>query len=281
MHKIFDDCHSISDFYKKLIEIENNYTPAEFSEIWENKESLSEKIKPSISKTISLMQKGTDEIRPYQRNTISLNVNLYHTESNLKKSLLICFCGVANRLMMPVPVFLQFIPEDQFDVLVIRDPSEHGYVHGIPAFSKDLLETSKLLKEVIDLNRYNDLRCLGTSGGGSAALYFGILMHAKIAISVGGKHRSLSDKVNSEEHLISGFEFDNLIGNINHEEITTQLFAVYGDGSERDKVGAYSLKKYLKNCKLVTVKDIKEHNVLGILLQRNQLSSFLKSFILN
>lgn len=280
MHKVFDNCHSISDFYKQLIEIENSYTPAAFAEIWQNKENLSEKIKPSIFKTISLMQKGANKVRAYQRTSISTNVNLYHTESSLEKSLLICFCGIANRLMMPIPVFLQFIPENQFDVIVIRDPSEYAYVTGVPEFSANLLETASLLKQSINLSRYKDLRCLGTSGGGSAALYFGILMQAVIAISVGGKHRTLSDKVTNEERPISGLEFDQHIEDIAHDKMKTQLFAVYGEGSDRDKVGAYSLKKHLGHCQLVAVKDIKEHNVMNILLQRDQLSSFLKSFFL-
>jgi hypothetical protein len=205
-------------------------------------------------------------------------VNYYRAQGGTNvKTLLIGFCGNANRLMLPIPVFLQFVPEDGYDVLILRDPSRTGYLRGVPGFGGDLVKVAEAIRANVHIGSYREVRCVGTSGGGATALYTGLLLDVRRAVSVGGRHRTLCKRVVEGDSEFSGEEFDFLVQGLGPAD--TELFNIFGERCERDIEGARSLERYLGRLQPIRVPDLADHNVLAYLLQKGSLPNFFNRIL--
>lgn len=250
--------------------------------LWQGGQALPDYLMAPLRKTIEMMAAGAADARPYIPTPIAPNVTLFGAPGAAQgKSLLICFCGNVNRLMVPIPVFLQFIPETLFDVLIVKDPSRLGYLQGVPGFAGTLSEVVDRIGAQIRLDSYADIRCIGTSGGGSAALYAGLLLGANRAISVCGKHRSLSRHTTGgggDGDAFTGEEFDAMVRD-RVDSAATLLLLVYGGKSQRDIDGARSLMRYLPKARPLSIKPLDDHNALLYLLQTKRLHDFFARFL--
>lgn len=271
-----------SEVLKKIIEIENKFSPIEIYQLLDG-EINSDLAQWHIKRNINMMSMIYKQPRIFNRLSLSKNVNFYSTKANFSKSLLICFCGRANRLMLPISSFLQLIPDDKFDVLIFQDPSRKDFLQGIPGFSSDLKNLVKKIEDVIDITSYQDIRCLGTSGGAGAALYFGVLIEASAAYSIGGRHlKNATDFDRLQQLGFTGDEFDILVSDkLQHSKV--KLYAFYAELEERDRLGALSLSNLLDNCQDMPVTNLKEHNIFAELLRgdRDQLIQFFDNYILS
>lgn len=280
----FENCHSRADYLRRFIDLENELSPFEMQALWQDRQALPDYLMAPLGKTIEMMAAGAPGTRPYMRIPMAANVTLFRAPgARAGKSLLIGFGGNGNRLMLPTPVFLQFIPETSFDVLFVRDPSHFGYLQGVPGFADTLAGVVDEIRARVDLTAYADTRCIGTSGGGSAALYAGLMLEANRAISVCGKHRSLSRHVTgnrNEGGAFTGDEFDAMVRD-RVDRLTTRLLLVFGEKCPRDVEGAQSLLRYLPRARSITIKRLDDHNALLYLLQRRGLHDFFERFLIN
>jgi hypothetical protein len=250
-------------------------------EVWSERDEIPAEIAVYIDNCVDMMEQGADYTRPYQPRQISRNIKLFSAPTvNDGKSLIVCFCGGLNRLMLPIPVFLQFMPETACDVLLIKDPSGWGYLCGVPEYAADLSKVADRIAVDLDVGRYANVKCLGVSGGGSAALYAGLLLDAERAISICGKHRSLKLAMAEDPNAaaFSGDEFDELVrGKL--PSTNTRLILAFGARSAKDVVGARSLKQRLPSAEIVGVEPIDNHNLLYLLLKRAELRAFFERFL--
>lgn len=249
----------------------------EMREAWNARQALPHAAVAQLQATIGLMDECSATTRPFARTPLSPQANFFACHAHrAPKSLLVCFCGVANRMMMPVPVFLQLVPEDRFDVLVLKDPAGLGYLRGVPGLGGDLRQVAQAIASRLDCGSYADVRCLGVSGGGAAALYAGLLLQAERAVSVCGSHRSLASGPRGAGPAAgpTGHEFDALTAG-RAGNGATRLVAVFGAQSARDREGAASLKEYLPACEMMAVANLADHNVLAGLLKNGALKAFL------
>jgi hypothetical protein len=279
----FSDCATRADHLRRFIDLENELAPAEMFEIWQNRKSYRDEIASLAEKNLVRMKPGASYIRPYRREKIAANVIFYAAPGKAAgaRSLLICFCGIVNRLMLPIPVFLQFIPETLLDVVILRDPTGSGFIRGVPGFGRDLPEVMKKLESSVNFASYRDIRCFGTSSGGGPALYTGFMVDAERAVSICGRHRSLPARVSEtlkQPEGFNGYEFDTMIRDT-PGAAGTKLFAVYGKLSRYDAEGAQSLKDRLPACRLVAVKHLADHNVLLYLLDKGELTGFMNDIV--
>ena len=280
---LFRDCLTGADYLRRVIELDDDLSPSEMSSLWQDKDKLPDFVAQHIGRTMKMVSAGSDSIRPFERTTISTNVQLFGAQAgDRKKSLLICFCGYAHRPMLPLAVFLQHIPEDRFDVLMIVEPSRYGYLKGVPEFGTDLVAVVDAIRERVPLDRYADIRCLGISAGGAAALYAGVLIGAERALSVCGRHRSLSSHVIGQPGRppeFVGDEFDLMV----RDRIAgsaTRLLAAFGEDAAHDVEGAKSLTRSFPACHPVRIKGLAGHNALQHLLERDGLDEFFERFLL-
>mgnify|MGYP000270931119 FL=1 len=103
------------------------------------------------------------------------------------KSLLLCFTTRASRMMMPLPVFLQYIDPLRFDLLIIADGHRTSFEGGAPHLGTTLDEVINTVGELAVLRDYASLRTLGCSGGGYPAIVAAQQLGAELGVSVGGR----------------------------------------------------------------------------------------------
>ena len=280
MQNPFFGCKSQADIYRRLIDIENDFSPVEMASLTASQNTLPEIALPLMQKNLKWMMRGSSFIRPYRRTKISENVNYFQYPTGGVKSLLMCFCGKANRMLLPIATFLQHIPEDTFDVLILRDPSRHCYLGGVPLYADRLEDVLVRMQNNISLGQYRDIRCLGTSVGGAAALYSGIFLGAKRAIAVGGAHPSnFTDIDKLRLQGFSGTEFDDLLPSDFATASNTELLAFCGAQVKRDIEGAISLSRHLVQCRLAKINNIDDHNIFFQLFERGALSEFFRRYV--
>jgi hypothetical protein len=252
---------TLADYFKEYIKFENTTSPYEAINFILNNKNKNYFSRFFFDKTEKLVLEGHEKIRPFVRHKISSNVFFYNSV-NINKKILICFCGNANRLMMPIPAFLQYIDERIYDVLVLVDPSKLCYHSGIPDFGFTLEESINNLSDIISTKKYEQITTFGTSGGGCASLYVGAYLNAKKAISVGACHPlDYEDtKLRLSEKNLTGSEFDKLLS-MRRNEYQTNIKVIYSDRHDGDKKSAINFTKHLINVNLFPI-DGESHNAL-------------------
>ena len=263
---------TLADYFRLHIELENTASPDEAINYIRNNRIKKSALLPILDKTEKFMLQGSEKIRPFVRLKISENV-FYYKSGNKNKSLLICFCGKGHRLMMPTPVFLQYINNEIYDVLILRDPSGLCFHSGIPEFGFNLEESIRKLSSLASPGNYQQISTFGTSGGGCASLYVGTYLKAKTAISVGGRHpfHYTDTKVALSKKGLSGSEFDQLLsGKLNKSE--TNIHVIFANENNYDKKSAQTFSKQLLNVNLLPINDTDNHNVLEYLRAKQKLN---------
>jgi hypothetical protein len=135
--------------------------------------------------TVTFLQ-GQQRLEPFARRELSEGATLYTGRGPASgRSLMVGFCGKANRLMMPLPVFLQHLPAADWDVLVLKDARRTHFRRGVGGFAGNF---PGLVGRVASLGAgYGRCVALGTSMGGLPAARFALLAGVERGISIGGR----------------------------------------------------------------------------------------------
>lgn len=98
-------------------------------------------------------------------------------EIELKDStnLVIAITGFANKLMVPVPVFMKAAGLERCSRIVLHDPAKTMFLAGVPGFFDSFDHMLEVLKAQIARIAPQRLLLVGTSGGGHTAM---LLAHA-------------------------------------------------------------------------------------------------------
>ncbi|MEN9316992.1 MAG: hypothetical protein RIS35_3385 [Pseudomonadota bacterium] len=281
-HPLFEGCTRPAEFYRRVIDVENLYSPLEMAEITADLSTIPDPANRLLAATARYMRMGAERPRPYARIRLAERVHLYRAPGGAEpKSLLLCFSGNANRLMIPTAAFLQCVPEDRFDVAIVQDPTRFAYTRGIPGYADDLPSALKRLLDDLGARSHREIRCFGTSAGGAAALYAGLLLSAKRAICVGGLHPTRNRLLRQEKERgrFTGLEWDALTAP-RLAGRSTELVAVHAEGHQRDREGAQDLRAHLPGLRIASVRGSDKHAVIAELLMSNALQRFMGLFVL-
>jgi hypothetical protein len=255
---------TLAGFLKLQIDVENTATPTEAITFIRSQSGISLALNPILKKLERQILETHEQPRNFIKQTISDNALLYSGPKNgADKSLLVCFCGRANRLFMPIAAFLQHFPEDSYDVLVLMDPAKLGFIAGIPGFARGFRNSLIKLNETIQFETYRELITFGTSGGGAAALYSAIFLGAQRGTSIGARHPSLfgptRQRLQAEGY--SGNEMEVLV-NASLSTSRTALRNVYGELNLSDSRSARIFEQTLPNLRLIEIANTADHNSL-------------------
>jgi hypothetical protein len=287
--EVFKGCSTPAQFYQAMIKADRFLVPAELIEVFQDCEQVladaPHDVYKAMRKTHKLVSLLGDEIRPYTRRMLAQHVVFFETPTTLHtasrgthKRLLICFAGNAGRLMLPTSVLLQQLPLDGVDVVLLGDPSGLGFLRGVNGYGEDLHLCLQRLMTELPASNYAGVHCLGTSGGGAASLYAGLLVNADAALSIGGHHPTVARKrkERAESLGISGLELDELVErHAPAGKRKTRLGAMYAEHHEADRLGAEALVEKLKACALLKVKGMEAHEVMYLLSQTGDLPRIL------
>jgi hypothetical protein len=280
---VFTGLEKQSEIYRKLIDIDIEYAPLEVAGLWEMKAQLPEKAIAYIQNNIKMMAVGSAAVRAYERINFGGSVCFYKGPKDFlkKKVLLVCFSGNADRMMLPTALFLQFLPDTIYDVLICRDSAKAAYLKGVAGYVDKLSELPDRMAQDLNLADYESTLCMGCSSGAAAALYAGVLLGSRRALSIGGKHPSEYSKSQTPLTLKPGekCDFDHFVeGQLGVSK--TELVCVFGELHQADVIGAQKLKNFLPTCKVWSIKGLDNHDILYSLYGANQLHKFLKIALL-
>lgn len=204
----------------------------------------------------------------YVREDISENVRLYSADRGAG-TLIVGFCGNAFRLMKPISHFLQMMPDDFYDILLLTDVRQRHYDAGILGYSQSLLETLVRVKALSDTRGYRRLITYGTSMGGLPALRAGLWLGADRAISIGGAFCTHPPRLMQASGDIRAFDLICDCRPRGHVPVVTAFAA----RNPKDVDQQAALRAVLPDCIEVKI-DSEKHNVIHHLDSRGELSSF-------
>lgn len=208
---------------------------------------------------------------PYLRFRIAPYMDFYSTlGERATKTLIVCFKGRADRLLLPVPTFLQHLPAARYDILMLTDPFKRAYVQGLPSIPEGFPGLMQAIASIVDRSRYRSVVSFGTSAGGLPALVLATRLGLDKGVSVCGGGGTPETPLSADlVHLLVGRRGESVIPN---------LLAIYGLDSERDQRAAESLA-HIAGLRTLGVSSKTRrigHNPLAAALVDARLGTFLE-----
>jgi hypothetical protein len=174
-------------------------------------------------------------------------------------------------LLLPVPTFLQHLPAERYDLLVLKDPGRNCYAKGIPGISGGFLGLTRKLESMIDRSAYRSVVSYGASGGGLAALNLAAKLQLDKGVSVGTAGRNYESP--RTRALIE------LLDISIRKLATANLLIVYGLDFDLDREAALSLdnQQTIRTLGVRARRGQITHNPLYPLLREGKLGTFLQT----
>jgi hypothetical protein len=284
----FQACKTAAEVYRLSIHIENNATPTDIVALRQRLAMLPKGSEPWLENLCRMMFRESAILQRFERHPVAENVCLYSTPrtGNEPRDLLIGFCGLADRLQLPTPAFCQHVDSRQFDLLLVRDTSKRIYVEGVPGYGTSLALVAERLRRDIDLDKYRSVYCLGTSGGGWAALMVGALLRVQRAMAVAGKPPALTPKLqqvwNNSGHADGALNADFAAFERYFTEsggTSTPMLALFGADNPADRESAHALAR-ITGARPIGFIGVSEHNLMFELLRSRGLAAILRRCLL-
>ena len=264
--KLASACTTENEFNRLHIQLENILTPLELAKIAKLAETNA--LPKRSLRWLERMRKWNasmfDAPHPYKRRVISEHVNFYQSaEQKIRdKGLLVVFCSIAGRPMMPVGLFLQFVDSRVWDVVMVRKYPQMS-VTELDGTPTDVLGFVADIEANFSPSQYRRVFILGTSAGGFPALCTAMVMGADRGISLcGGPPRISSHSINSA------------LG----PKKATELWFVYGVGCARDHDSALALKD-LCGGRLMAIPEVLKHDFFSRLLKKGGCAEFFDKIL--
>ncbi len=280
-------CRTPAELYRLQILIECVAVPTEMGLPKPYIGRLPEEAGNWLSRIYTLMFTQSRIVQPFDRRVIAPHVTLYSARRSADepRDLLVAFCGLADRLQIPIPVMLQYLDADRYDVLLLRDPTKKIYLEGVPDYAPDLAGVARRIGRDLDLASYGAIRSYGTSGGGWAAMTVGTMLGADRAIAMSANPPGASFRLNrawkqrgySTEAEAADFgAFERQFNAL--PDRRTRLFAFYGADYESDRIGAQAFER-LVGAIGIGFRGVNDHNLVLQLLLAARFGTFLDRYL--
>ena len=243
--------------YKALIALQCFATPQEWRvfRASSSHNEYSDEFKKQILTIFYLIFHQKNNSQNYMRQNINNTISFYYSLSKNKK-LLMAFTGRAQVLFGPIARVLQYFPSNEYDVLVLRDTSKLGYTQGLPGHSLNFDELVHKIKDSYISGQYEDVFCMGTSGGGGPALVAAVQVGAKAGVSFSGRPPT-SSKIYGA--TVSAIKMESTLIEMNNKK--NNLTAIFPSEHKDDVINATTLNS-LGNVSLFPIYGFSDHNIL-------------------
>ena len=266
------------------IELENRITPLEWAELQRHSETLraDDAFLASWLQIHSPMMglSGKSRTEPFERRRLAPGVVLYakgQTADARKRSLVVCFTGRARRMMMPMPVFLQYLDASAADVVIVSCPRDGLYSNGLPGLALDVPSLLEQVALIADAGRYARVVTMGTSAGASPSLLFGLRHGCEAVLAVGiGAADEPSGRSPSRSLEALARQFSGL------SPRRPRVFLVHGADDSRDAETAEAWASLVHALRLPVSSASGKvgHNALWPIAQAGRLSAILGATLL-
>jgi hypothetical protein len=222
----------------------------------------------------NLLRGGGRRIQPYVRHALAEEANVYAAPGSDRvradRTLVFAFTGDANRLMMPIGMFLQHCPAERYEFVVVADKSRTFYLSGIAGLGSDLPGSIARLRELCPPSRYRRAMAFGTSAGGLAAVWTGVALGLDRAVSVGG----VTPVEVAQRHRTQYMRTEGFDEALRRATRLPEVLLVVGERNERDNEKALTMTSLLP-ATTITVPGSPHHNVLYEVWKRGELEDLL------
>ncbi|MFT6420702.1 MAG: pimeloyl-ACP methyl ester carboxylesterase [Porticoccus sp.] len=219
-----------------------------------------------------LLAAGNNAPAPFVRKRLGRAVVIYEAGGDRAgKTLVVCFSGNFQRMMMPTPVFLQSIDANNADVVLLRTEKHKGYRTGIQELTSDLQSSLAALKILLKFDEYRRVVTVGTSGGAMPALLSALYWQADACLSVSPNNPE-DDRWHS---FADGEGAPGLFKHFGMGEKPPPVHIIYGENSIKDAESAGVIESILPSVRLVPVPGA-GHVALFPLLERGELGGVLQ-----
>ena len=202
----------------------------------------------------------------WRRRYIQPSVSLFQSSHSTDGALIVSFTGMAQRMMMSMPDYLDAVSNLEADVLVLRASDKFGYLrNGIKGLDPDLLAGIESIGELAGKMGYAVQHIIGTSAGGLPAVVAMSYFPAASALSVGPQQIS--------NNLVPD-SWRARIRSIGQEKLGASLLVLVGENAPvQDHLAADELREATASRTLV-VRNA-GHGPLRALLDKHFLSEFI------
>lgn len=294
-------CKTINQINRVHIALENWMTPVKWESLYLGLTSLeeyqflkvNERRVPTSANDVQYAQhdwffrmsqmyakaKTSQVAQPFLRRSQRQHVILYTCPGDSKhKTLVVCFTGLAQRMMIPLAPFLQSFNAESTDILMVRYPKGKGFRNGLEGLSDSFEGTIDALQVMLSSKPYARTVAIGVSGGGLPAVLCSLKLAWDAVISLSGNH---PNDERWQEAL--GFSLVDLIKTYQKRlNKKIPIFLAYGWDALPDVAAAEALAAILPST-LIKInpkgKPVGHVSMLPILMS-GHLSQFLQNTIL-
>lgn len=272
-------CRTLNEFNRVHIQIEIHCSPAEVCAIIDAVRERGIPLLPNLQRWHAIMDeqlRGSGKgAEPYVRTPVSPGATMYAAPATpaerARRTLVIAFTGIADRLMMPVSSFLQHCPAADHEFLVLFDRSKSNFLAGVAGLGDTLSASIDAMRARIASGGYRRAVTFGTSGGGLAAVWSAVELELERAISVGGVTPSMFALRDGPVPLdASGFEE----AVRRHAGRLPETVYLAGEHALHDLEKSREMQALLPTTTLV-VPGCDNHNTLHYLRRRGELAPLL------
>ncbi len=96
-----------------------------------------------------------------------------------RKTAVIVFTGLADRMVLPLPLFDRYLAELDLSAIYLRDRKRIGYMNGVSSLGEDYDDTLATLRAMLKEMGAETVHTIGNSAGGIGAVSYGLDLGAK------------------------------------------------------------------------------------------------------
>lgn len=265
-----------AQLYRCRIEMTGSAAPQEVLEVLDASHRLPRPERRWLSELAGQLTAEVSEVRVFERTVLHEHARLYRdvsSDASSPRTLLIAFGGKAHRLMLHLPVFLQHLPVEPYDVAFLTDPKRDAYRAGIPGIADDLPGLLEWVLRTVGPQGAR-VQTLGASMGGGPALIAASLLSAERGVCVGG---GLDEETAAWAQRQAGAVARRL--GTGSGGARTELLAVHAGDNVRDTREAANLVALLPGVTRFEVHPASQHSVLEEAREHGALASLLRALL--
>ena len=258
-------CTTGNEFNRLHITLETALAPAEVCALIDGVRERAVEVPPAsahwLDRMDALLRGGGRRVQPYVRHVISEGATVYAApgddRARMNRTLVIAYTGDANRLMMPIGLFLQHCPAEQYEFVVLVDRSRTFYLTGIAGVGENLPAAIERLRDLCVPSRFRRAMTFGTSAGGLAAVWTAVALGLSRAVSVGGTTPAeVARRYQTQDMSTEGFD-----DALRRATRLPEVILVVGEHARNDQQKALTMSALLP-ATTVVVPGTAHHNVL-------------------
>lgn len=261
---------SVNALNRLHIDFEDVATPLETAALATSRDILPAASQAWLDRLIGFMPSLASAPQRFERTQHHPGVVIFDDPAirRRRKNCLVAFSGAAGRLMLPLPLFLQFFPSDEWTIVKLSTRKNY-YLDGLRGFSESLEQTIERTAALVEIGKFRKVVTVGTSSGGFAALAAAVGFRAFRGVALG----AFVPKLEGD----ALWERIGRLGLPQRLKNQVDLRIVYAGRATLDGTHARQIRKLVRG-QLVPLEDFSQHNILFSMLERGELASFIDRF---